>query len=242
MARSIAEKRKQFMNTLLSTYRKMDPTGENAKIYEEKFNKMSDKEFDEYIRKFFEDDKKNFYFEMVEYERELTLENIEAAAKYLKVPLYERVVVPYLNGDDENCITTPTAVPVGYIHIKRLPQRVLSKNHMGTSSSHRSSKTGTVTGHDQNGRETDVENYSMNAYGAYKTLAEFLGPRADDQHKKDQMYESIQRNGVCYESELQSNPDDKVAINTLDTYYAAAGLCTNLVRGGWLLSYVDDKR
>jgi hypothetical protein len=242
MARSISEKRKQFMNTLLTTYKKLDPTGENAKIYEEKFSKMSDKQFDTYIKKFFEDDKRNFYFELVEYEREIKLENIEAAANYLKVPLYERVVVPYLNGDDENCIVSPTPVPVGYIHIKRLPQRVLSKNHMGTSIAHRSSKTGTVTGHDRNGRETDVENYSMNAYGAYNTIAEFLGPRADDQHKKDQMYAQIELNGTCYASELQSNPDDKVAINTLDTYYAAAGFCTNLVRGGWLLSYPENQR
>ena len=241
MARSISEKRKQFMDTLLTTYKKLEPTGENAKIYEEKFNKMSDKEFDEYIRKFFEDDKKNFYFEIVEYEREIKLENIEAAAKYLKVPLYERVVVPYLNGDEDNCVVTPTPVPVGYIHIKRLPQRVLSKNHMGTSIAHRSSKTGTVTGHDKNGRETDVENYSMNAYGAYKTLAEFLGPRADDEAKKFQMYKQIELNGVCYEDELHSGTDDKVAINTLDTYYTAAGFCTNIVRGGWLLSYPKDR-
>lgn len=237
MARSIAEKRKQFMDTLLTTYKKLDPSGVNAKIYQDKFSKMSDKEFDTYIRNFFEDDKKNFYLEIVEYERDLKLENIEAAAKYLKVPLYERVVVPYLNGDDELCTTTPTPVPVGYVHIKRQPQRLASKSHTSTSTSHRSSKTGTVTGHDKNGRETDVENYAHNAYGAYKTLAEFMGPRADDENKKNQMYNQIKLNGVCHASELQSNPDDKVAINTLDTYYEAMGFVTNIVRNDWLLSY-----
>ena len=241
MARSISEKRKKFMDTLLTTYKKLDPSGVNAKIYQDKFSKMSDKEFDAYIRNFFEDDKKNFYFELVEYERELTLENIEAAAKYLNVPLYERVVVPYLNGDDDLCTTTPTPVPVGYLHIKRMPQRLASKSHTSTSISHRSSKTGTVTGHDKNGRETDVENYAHNAYGAYKTLAEFMGPRADDEQKKDQMYAQIELNGTCYASELQSNPEDKVALNTLDTYYAAMGFVTNVMRSGWLLSSPQKK-
>jgi hypothetical protein len=241
MTKSIAEKRKQFMDTLLTTFKKMDPTGENAKIYEEKFSKMSDQQFDAYIKDFFNDDKKNFYFELVEYERELKLENIEAAAKYLGVPLYEKVVVPYLNGDDTLCTATPTPVPVGYIHLKRQPQTVHSKDHMSTSISHRSSKTGTVTGHDRNGRVTDVENYAYNAYGAYKTLAEFMGPRADDEHKKDQMYAQIELNGVCYGSELQSNSEDKVAINTLDTYYAAMGFVTNITRGGWLLSSPNPK-
>ena len=107
------------MTTLLTVMNKLDPSGDNAKIYEEKFKKMSDSQFDTWVKKFFADDKQNLYLEIVEYERDLTLENIENAAKYLKVPLYERVCIPYLNGDSELCIVTPTPVPVGYISIKR---------------------------------------------------------------------------------------------------------------------------
>jgi hypothetical protein len=236
MARSISEKRKQFMTTLTTTLNKLDPSGTNAKIYKEKFEKMSDTQFDAYIRDFFANEDKNFYLEIVEYERELTLSAIEEAAKYLKVPLYERVVVPYLNGDPNLATTTPTPVPVGYIHIKRMPQSVHHKSSGSTSIAHRSSKTGQVTGEDKNGRNTDVENYAFNAYGAYKTLAEFMGPRADDEVKKNQMYARIELDGACYDSELHSNPEDRTAINTLDTYYGAMGMVTNIVRGGYLLS------
>ena len=224
------------MTTLLTVMNKLDPSGDNAKIYEEKFKKMSDSQFDAWVKKFFADDKQNLYLEIVEYERDLTLENIENAAKYLKVPLYERVCIPYLNGDSELCIVTPTPVPVGYISIKRLPQTVHHKSSGSTSIRHRSAKTGQVTGKDKNGRNTDVETYAMTAYGAEKTLAEFLGPRADDEVKKNQMYTRIELDGVCNESQLTSNQEDKIAINTLDVYYEAMGMVTNIVRGGSLVS------
>ena len=131
------------MTTLTTVMNKLDP--------------MSDTEFDKWAKDFFADDKKNLYLEIVEYERDLTLEAIENAAKYLKVPLYERVVLPYLNGDPTLCTTTPTPVPVGYIHIKRMPQTVHHKNSGSTSIRHRSSKTGQVSGEGRNGRNTDVE-------------------------------------------------------------------------------------
>ena len=131
---------------------------------------------------------------------------------------------------------TPTPVPVGYIHIKRMPQSVHHKSSGSTSTKHRSSKTGQVTGADKNGRNTDVETYCMSAYEANETLAEFLGPRADDQVKKLQMREKIERDGYVRKADLSSTQEDKVAINTLDVYYTAMGMNTNIVRGGSLIS------
>lgn len=215
---------------------KLDPTGENAKIYHEKLDKMTDAQFDKWAKAFFADEKQNLYLEVVEYERDISLEQIEDAAKYLGVPLYERVAIPYLNGDPELVTVTPTPVPVGYIHIKRMPQSVHHKNSGSTSIRRRSSKTGQVTGEDKNGRNTDVETYSLSAYGAINTLAEFLGPRADDELRKNQMYSAIEQDGVCYASQLSSTQEDKVAINTLDVYYAGMGMVTNMVRGQYLLS------
>ena len=223
------------MKTLTTVMNKLDPSGENAKIYHEKLDKMTDAQFDKWAKAFFADEKQNLYLEIVEYERDLSLEQIEDAAKFLGVPLYERVAIPYLNGDPELVTVTPTPVPVGYIHIKRMPQSVHHKNSGSTSIRRRSSKTGQVTGEDKNGRNTDVETYSLSAYGATNTLAEFLGPRADDEVKKNQMYAAIEADGACYASQLHSTQEDKVAINTLDVYYNGQGFSTNLVRGQYLL-------
>ena len=144
------------MKTLTTVMNKLDPSGENAKIYHEKLDKMTDAQFDKWAKAFFADEKQNLYLEIVEYERDLSLEQIEDAAKFLGVPLYERVAIPYLNGDPELVTVTPTPVPVGYIHIKRMPQSVHHKNSGSTSIRRRSSKPEQVTGEDKTGRNTDV--------------------------------------------------------------------------------------
>lgn len=235
MPRSIAEKRKEFMTTLLGVMNRLDPTGANADIYEEKFGKMSDEEFVKWITEFKNDEKQNLYLETIEYERDLTLPRIKAAANFIHIPLYERVAVPHINQDPNNVVVTPEPIPVGFIHIKRMPQTIHHKNAGSTDIKRRNSKTGQVTGEDKNGRNTDVESYALTAYGASQTLAEFMGPRADDLVAKNQMYAKIERDGVVYKADLHSHQKDKVAINTLNTYYWAMGFTTNIVNGGNLL-------
>lgn len=242
MARTIAEKRKEFMTTLLGVMNRLDPSGANADMYEKKFEKMSDEEFVKWITEFRDDEKMNLYLETVEYERDLTMANIERAANFIHVPLYERVALPYINNDPDNVVVTPEPVPVGYIHIKRMPQTIHHKNSGSTDIKRRNSKTGQVTGEDKNGRNTDVESYALTAYGASNTLAEFMGPRADDLAAKNQMYAKIERDGVVYKKDLVSHQEDKVAINTLNVYYWAQGFTTNIVNGGNLLSTPLSRR
>ena len=45
---------------------KLDPSGENAKIYHEKLDKMTDAQFDKWAKAFFADEKQNLYLEIVE--------------------------------------------------------------------------------------------------------------------------------------------------------------------------------
>ena len=49
------------MTTLTTVMNKLDPSGENARIYQEKLAPMSDTEFDKWAKDFFADDKKNLY-------------------------------------------------------------------------------------------------------------------------------------------------------------------------------------
>ena len=125
---AIKDRRKVFMDYLSEILNTLDPSGANSKLYHEKFDKMSDNQFDSYIKQFFEDDKQNFYLEIVEYERDLTMENINACADMMGVPLYERIALPYLTGDKENVLVSKSEVPVGYIHEKRMPQTLMKKS------------------------------------------------------------------------------------------------------------------
>ena len=244
---NISAKRKQFMKTLLDVMLILDPSGNNVDLYKKKFAKMSDAQFDKWMRDFRDDEKANFYLEIIEFERELELPNIEKAADYLKIPLYEYVCVPYVNevnvadpskskDPKAEIVVTPTKCPVGYVHIKRMPQSVHHKNAVSTSNTKRNTKTGQVTGDDKNGRTTDVETFAMTVYGAEDALKELLGFRADDQAAKQQAYAKIERDGYVQLSDLNSSQQDKTAIGTLDAYYWAQGFATNIVNGGYMLT------
>lgn len=226
--------RAKFMADLDKLFNILDPSGANTKYYHDKWDKVSDKEFDNWV-KWLDNDENNFYWETIEYKRDAKLENIVKAADAFNIPLYERVAVPYLNGSEEDVIVSPDPVPVGWIHVKRLPQTIHHKNSGSTSITKRNAKTGQVTGEDKNGRITDVETYAMTAYGAEKTLQELLGFRADDEAAKNQAYAHLMNEGVIYLNELQSTPEDKSAINTLDVYYTSAGMKTNIISGSNLI-------
>ena len=227
---SISDKRKQFMDKLISAMNILDPTGQNAKNYQEKFDSMTDQQFDKYIRAFFKDPKQQFYLEIVEYERDLTIDNIEKCSKYLNVPLLERVALPYLTNDPDNVITTPYPVPVGYIHEKRMQQFLLKKSAGSTDIQKRSFLTGQVTGEDKNARNSDLETYSLAAIKAMNALQEFMGPRADNTKAKHEMYNDIAKNGFVSLLDLDlKDPYNKAALNTFSTYYIMQGIQTNLI-------------
>lgn len=227
---NISEKRKKVMDHLTQVMNLLDPTGQNAKNYQEKFEKMSDQQFDKYFREFLKDPKRNFYLEIVEYERDLTIENIEKCAEYMHVPLLERIALPYLTNDPDNVITTPYPVPVGYIHEKRMQQTLMKKSAGSTEIKKRSALTGQVTGEDKNARNSDLETYSLAAIKAMNALQEFMGPRADNQKAKMEMYNDISKNGYVSLLDLDlRDPYNKTALNTFSTYYIMQGIQTNLI-------------
>lgn len=226
---SIKEKRKVVMEYLDKFFNTLDPSGANAKLYHEKFDKMSDQQFDQYFRKFLENDKANLYLEIVEYERDLKIEDVEKCAELTGVPLFERIAMPYLTGDPNNVIVSKEACPVGYIHEKRMPQTLMKKSAASIKTDKRNPLSGQVVGDDKNARNSDSEVYSLATLGANKALSEFLGPRADDMRAKNEMYAEIAKNGYVSMEDLTDDVYNKVALNTFDMYFLMQGLRTNMI-------------
>lgn len=226
---NIGEKRKVVMKYLDKFFNTLDPTGVNSKLYHDRFDKMTDTQFDAYFKRFLNDDKQNLYLEIVEYERDLTMENIEACAEMIKVPLFERVAFPYLTGDKDNVIVSKEPIPVGWIHEKRMPQTLMKKSAASIKIDKRNPKTGQVVGDDKNARNSDSEVYSLATLGATEALREFLGSRADDMVAKNEMYSEIAKNGYTSLDNLTDSPENKIALNTFDVYFLMQGLRTNMV-------------
>lgn len=226
---SIKEKRKVVMEYLDKFFNTLDPSGANSKLYHEKFDHMPDQQFDQYFRKFLNDDKQNFYLEIVEYERDLKIEDVEKCAELTGVPLFERIAMPYLTMDKNNVVVSVEKCPVGYIHEKRMPQTLMKKSAASIKTDKRNPLSGQVVGDDKNARNSDSEVYSLATLGANEALKEFLGPRADDMRAKNEMYAEIAKNGYVSMDDLTDDVYNKVALNTFDMYFLMQGLRTNMI-------------
>lgn len=227
--RTIKQKRAEFMKTLTTFFDTVDPSGDNTKKYQEDFGRMSDEAFDAWMRTFEKEKKRQLYWEIEEFERDMNLDNIQKAADFLGIPLYEYVASPSHTGDPDNVVVTPTKVPVGYIHDKRMQQTLVKKNAGSIETSQRNPTTGQVINEDKNARISDAETYSLIAIDANDTLKEFMGPRADDMVASKQMVNNISRDGYVSLKDLDNEPQNKVALNTLDVYFTLQGFRTNLV-------------
>jgi hypothetical protein len=229
-------KRKKMEKLIYDTFEALDPSGENKKKYKEMFSTMSNIEFDKFFKKFFEDENLYLILDVIEYERDLKMENIEKAAKILDLELFEDVAMPFLNGSIENPVVTPVKVPVGYLHLKPMQQLVSKKNTTSTNINERSSLTNQVTGKDKNARDTDTENISLVTIGANYTLKELLGPRSDDSVAKAEMYSLITKKGYVSLSELTDKVENKTTLNTIDTFLIGMGIKSDLITDGLILT------
>lgn len=240
---SISARRKKFMDYLTSCLNILDPSGKNSDYYKKKFGAMNDSQFDTYIRKFFANDRENFYYEISEYERDITIECLQKLANFMKVPLYEKIANPSATENMGNIPVTQYAVPVGYAHVKRLSQTQMKKSGASTKIEKRSALTGQVTGEDKNARMSDQETFIMCAKNNEMAMREFMGPRADNMRAKREMANQIGMNGyVSMEDLTLDDPYEKTALNTLNMYYLMQGLSTNLVTDLGAIPMPDARR
>jgi len=167
--------RKQMELLIYSVFTALDPTGSNTAKYKELFGKMNDTQFDKFFKDFFKEEDEYLILDVIDYELNLQMEDVERAAKILDVPLFEKVAMPFINNNTENPVVTQYEVPVGYINLKRVQQILAKKNTTSTEISTRSAITGQVVGKDKNARDSDQENFALVTLNATNTLRELLG-------------------------------------------------------------------
>ncbi|MDY5647008.1 MAG: hypothetical protein SPF22_08410 [Candidatus Onthovivens sp.] len=227
--------RKKMEDLIFNFFSKLDPSGKNTKKYKDFFGAMSDSQFQSFFNKFFQDKSAYLTLDIVTYEHDLSMKNIEDAAKFLGVPLFETVVFPDIDSENGKSITTSFEVPVGYIHMKAMQQMVRKKNSTSVSIDKRDPRTGQVTGDDKDVQFSIDENYGLMAHNAKACLKEFLSVRADDMVMKQEAYSAIRKNGYVSLNELTDNVHNKVALNTLNVYLLAMHIKTNIVDSGYLI-------
>lgn len=228
-------KRKKIEALVVSVMDGLDPSGLNSKAYKEKFKKMSDKDMENLLHSFKTDDDANFRLTIIPYKNDIVMNDIKKTAAKMGVPLFERVAMPFVNPDGE-VYWTSEKVPVGYVHHKRTQQTVSKKNSMSINIDKRNPVSGQVTQDSKNARMSDMENIALVTLdNAQNIIKEFLGPRSDNMKAKYEMFNVIKNEGRVAMTDININKGDSVALNSLDVYFTACGLKTDLITDGLML-------
>jgi hypothetical protein len=225
-------KRQQIESMVIKTMQLMDPTGINAKKYQSMFQSMNDAQFKQWIEAFLQDDKSNFRLDIEEFgdgKRSLKFENIEKAANFLKVPLFEYVYLPHISTNPNRPVRTKQPVLVGYLNIKRVQQFVTKKTGLSLDDTDRDEFTGKMKGDSKGGTTTGIENELLAGMGADKILSEISGARADNVTEYNNMLSEIAEHGSVELEKIKTNVYDKPTVLKADLFFMAMGIKTDIV-------------
>lgn len=225
-------KRKKIQDLIIQTMKLLDPTGINAKKYADMFAPMSDPQFKKWIEDFLKDEKSNFRLDIQEFgdgSRVLKFENVDKAAKFLGVPLFEYIYIPFNSTDPNHPIRSKQPVLVGYLNIKRVQQLVTKKQGFTKDDNDRDESTGRLKGSSKGGCMTSIENEVLAGMGSDSVMSEFLGTRADNVEEYNAMIQEIAEKGSCRLENCKTGVYDKPSLLRADVYFMCMGIKTDLV-------------
>ena len=209
---------------------KLDKQEYNSAYYKALFAKMSDAEFTKFCKR-----NLPFRFHTKPFVVEPKMYDIEEALKVLKVPLLEKVALPYLYIDKNgNPVWSKKAIVI-YIHIKKMKQFITKKNSTPSSIDNRDMKSGLLVSFDKGGKTSDREMEALAVMGLDKTMEEMATWRADYMDAKSVAYQTISTLGKVSEKEIPIDDIDSIAKNTLNSYLVSSLLNTNILNKDYLL-------
>ena len=226
----MTEKRKKIQELIDGVMIRLDPTGTNAQKYRNMFQTMNDKQFAEWITKFLADEKSNLRLDIEEFGKmRLQYENVEKAAAFLKIPLYEYVYIPHISTDPNRPVRTHQPVLVGYLNIKRPQQLVTKKTGLAIDDTNRDETSGQVKGDSKGGMTSGIETELLSGVGADKIISEICGSRGDNIQEYDEMISQISETGSVRLEDIKTNSYDKPTVLKADIYLRAMGFKTDMV-------------
>lgn len=233
--------RKEIEQLIYDTFDAMDPSGMNTERYRNEFSNMDDTQFEKFMKDFLKNPDENFILEIAEFENDLTMDNMEKAAKVLGIPLYEYVYMPHLTMDKKNIVVSKEKCLVGYINVKRTQQLLHKKNGISVSNEKVSALTGQVTAKDKNSRDSDIEATLLVSLDADAILQELHGPRADDMVMKREMMNSIATKGYVSLEDLPNVPTNKTTLTSVNTYIIGSQLKSDLISDSYILPKLSNE-
>lgn len=217
------EKIKAAKEYVLKVLCKMDSTGENVALMEERFKNMTDAEFITLAKS------KIWRYYMVGGKKEPKLQDLLDTAKMEKIPIVERCTLPFVYKDEDgDPIVSDKKAMILRLNLRRLQQFVTGEN-MSTSDLGSRDSSGQVVGKSKAAMLSDLEVAGLVAKGYDKTIIEMMTFRSDHTLSKEEAYSNIVRTGRTEIPESIHNPESKTSLSMLASMYLAMGISTDLV-------------
>lgn len=206
--------RKAVEKFILDTIYEILPVEHNRRIYEDKFAQMSDKQFEEFLKK----------------ASEVGLHLVVPPGLDVKLDSNRNINIAERLGHDffQNVIMTDDDSGVEYINpikhlvvdlpCRRLIQTIEHKRSVPTNLSHIDERTGQATGPSKGSRISFPEINILQAQGAKDALVEFLKTRGGDAQAFNMMNRSIiQSGGVSQEyiNSMNTRPKSTKVLQTI---------------------------
>ena len=231
-------KRKEAEELIYNIMDIMDKTGINSSYYKEKFNKMSDKEFQDWAAK-----PLPIRFHVKPFTIEPSMSDIEEALNELGTPLLEKVALPYLYVNENGEPVWSKEAMVVYIHIKKMKQFITKKNSTPLSIENRDMKSGLLVSHDKGGKTSDREMDSLVVMGMDETMKEMSTYRADYMDAKSIAYQTITTTGTLSQRDVPISNKDSLSKNLLNAYLVGSLLNSNILNIDYMLpSTIENKQ
>lgn len=214
---------KKAKNKILNFFDEVDDSGENRKIYEEKFDNMTDKEFVEFVK----NGPMKMYTKPFDIEPNLT--DAKKALDFVGLPDAEKITLPFLYKDEElGDVLSQHKVAIIPIHLKRLQQMIYKENSSASDITQRD-KTNQAMKDSKAAQLSNKEVAALAAKGFDKCLVELLSFRADHPESKQEAYDNIITENKTNIPDTIHDPDDKIALQYLHVLFLGMGISSNLV-------------
>lgn len=227
------EKRIKAQKQILEFMKDIDPTGNNYELWKMKLNKMTDSDFDKFMKNIHNDCKKNHLEVQLDQSSKngydmLNMDHIEKLAKKYGIKLREYVIFRHLNKDDpDHPFVTATPVPVVVMYIRKMQQMVQKKNFSAGNIDVVNPLTGQVTGDSKAASLGDMQTASLATTGQNNAIREFLTIRADNMEGKLKMHQSIEENGSVRYEDCNVDLNNCQSVQTMNVFIRGAMLKTD---------------
>lgn len=218
-------KRQKVEAHILKYFKKIEPSGYNEKRYKEMFAKMSDKQFDDWMKDI-RDKKIKLVLFTPNLKVVLNIADLRNVAKELGIKLFEKILMTdkatglrYLTNQEYLIIRLP---------IRRTRQFLMHKLSVPESDKRLDALTGQVTKPDKASSLSFVEAQFLHGRGLDKTILEFMKVRGGDIHAYAQFKQQLEETGTGSLDSLDANTVARSAV-TLSTILKGMLLDNNFV-------------